>query len=158
MTTKEEIQARIEKSNKSYQLRKLEQEAKQTDIKEGRIYMHQNKLPVCTERFDDDSILAITVEKNEFGGFFFAYALCSPKDQFSLKTAKGLLGLRLKNRSDFVFTTDVHCSNPKQILQLGLLWLEKQSLNNNKSIPDRLRKTIKEESDYHWGIDYHGLK
>ena len=149
MTTQEEIQARMEKSRKAYEKRRAEQVKVQADIKEGVAYVHENKLPMMVKRFENGAILAIVTQKEAEASFRFAFALCSPNDQFSVRIAKGLAGKRLKDH-DVVFSFSMQLikdiEDIKLILSMGKAWLLLQALTGHTGVIDCIRRIAESEA------------
>jgi len=170
MATQEEIQARIEKSNAGYQQRKAAQLKEKSDRKEGISYIHDNKIAMMRENFPDGSVLMIAVEEKEakvrapagvdVSCYVFSFALCSSKDTFSLKIAKGLLGKRLKEENkDYYFDVLYKSGMSKEdILRMGMFWISINAIGGNPIIPDRLRRLVRRKQKYEYGTSFYGVE
>ena len=150
--TKEEIQARIDKSNLKLKERREAEENKRQGVKLGVAFVHENRIPLMTKRLEDGSVLtlgAMRVRKNTFA---FAFSLCSSKDRFSLRISKGLIGQRFLS-GDPLFTfvlDDLENEDSQSVLTAGHIGIQLEALKGNKNLPDRLRRAIREELIDSW--------
>lgn len=69
--------------------------ARRNALRAGREYLASKKLPIIEMAFSGYMIMG-AVEWNSDGSGRVAYAVCSPKDSYSVKIGRGLVGLRLK--------------------------------------------------------------
>lgn len=149
MTTQEEIQARIEKSKEVYERRRAQQIQTQQIIKEGVAYIHDNKLPMMVKHFENGAKLAICVEAVDDTTYRFAFALCSPKDQFSVRIAKGLVGNRMQNQ-DVRFSFVLGLAKPQEdldvLLNMGRAWLLFTALTGHKGTIDCIRRIAENDA------------
>ena len=165
MTTEEEIQVRIKKSSLAADRRQEEQKQMMLDRKEGIAFIHNNDLPVMVKLLSDLSYLTIVAieeeEKYNVVTYRFAYALCSPRDQFSLKTAKGLAGKRLIDEDDrfcFWLVTDERIT-PKALLSSCYYHLVMEALCSHRELPDCFRRVCLKDTVAldDWGTSYYGI-
>jgi hypothetical protein len=128
-------------------------------IKEGNEYMHKFELPFYKWTYGEDKrfIVTMSFEYTEHG-LKYAYAFCSPKDQYSRKIAKGLLGDKLMNEIDCV---EVEVENwngitENQIAYYGRILLEQSILeskmrisciSNGSIIPNSLERVVLRKVD-----------
>ena len=69
--------------------------ARRAALKDGREYLASTKLPVVEMCLNGYSVLGV-VDWNKDGSGKVAYSICSPKDSYSSKIGRGLVGIRLK--------------------------------------------------------------
>ena len=171
--SQDEINARIKISTEAYKARKAVQEQVTKDRKDGIAFIHDNKLPIMIRELNDNSVLTLTVNKTRSKSvdldksihmYRFAYSLCSPKDQFSLKIAKGLIGKRLMDENEkfsfqMALATDV--ISPQALLQIGFDWISIMALIKDNKIPDRMCRTFAKTAATaadNWNTEFHGIE
>jgi len=160
--TEEQIQERITKSTAKLKARRIADEEFKAGIKEGVAYVHENKIHLFSKLLVDGSTLVIGAEQTSLPNVYhFAYALCSSKDQFSLKTSKGLIGSRLKNDCPrFSFEVEgIETTEINSILGIGFARIQIEALRGCWVIPDRLRRafaTMYTDDECDWGERFFG--
>lgn len=137
----EEIQKRIEKSTAIYKARIQATIDRKEYLKKGRKILRQNiynynaKL-YKVELYNGYKIAIVTWNpepKNKKLIRHYTYAICSPKDTWSDKIAKGLLGHRTTNSINFYITTSFQ--QIQDIMFLTKKILEKFILVKERKLP-----------------------
>lgn len=97
------IKQRQETSTAIYRQQRAATQARQAALKEGRAYLHENRERVTLYSGNiykyviSVGCLLKTGEETNQAYYRVGYAICSPKDTFSVPIAKGLIGLRLRD-------------------------------------------------------------
>jgi hypothetical protein len=146
--------------NKMNVLNRLDRvQAFKTMIKEGNEYMHKFDLPFYKWTYGNSKrfIVTMSFEYTE-PGLKYAYAFCSPKDQYSKKVAKGLLGDKLMNEIDCV-EVEVDTWNgvtENQIAYYGRLLFEQSvieskmrisCISSESVVPNSLERVVLKKTD-----------
>lgn len=127
--------------------------------KQGLSFMRKNKIPFVTIRFGScDLTIAVQeiAEENPVEGFRVykvAAALCSEKDEYSVKTAQELLGERLLDdgsesdswRNGFLHTRT--SSTLKEVFMLVFMQMMTDILQNTMEFPEKFVRIVREEID-----------
>lgn len=137
------IEARIEKGKQVALSRKSEILYNRELEKRGVAYVHEKRIPLLVLELSTCTVV-IGVEKvaSTHSLFRCSYAVCSPVDNFSLRTAKGLIGNRLSipgASHTFSFSIDTDVEGDKMVLFAAITELE--NLASKKLMePTRLQK------------------
>jgi len=151
MDTQEIIEQRKRDSEKQLTARRTKQEQELKDRKEGVAYIHNNKIPILIKRFNKGLVLVLVYERKENDIVNFAYSLCSSKDQFSLKIAKGLAGKRLKDKiGNFYFSSCIAQTKEEVVLSIGFQMIALWSLTEPNWAPDCLYREFMESASEAW--------
>ena len=106
--TEQEIAESKERSRLKYEAKKEQSQQYSQQIKEGVRYIIDNKIPIVKLLNSPRGELYLALECKQYPGLgrvSASYCIKSPKDTFSARLMKGLLGYRLKtNNTKFTFT------------------------------------------------------
>lgn len=158
--TAEEIEARKVKATAEYAARKAAIQAKADGIKAGVKYVHDRGLPLYEFSYNQYSDkgpheIYMTWEAND-NQVLFAYAFCSPNDNPSVKTAKGLLGQRLQSKKHTILCEAIHGLRDNEIALLGRSLLTVAALEGT-NIPDCIQREVrlfaKDDNSYHGSVN-----
>lgn len=97
LATEQEIQKNIEKSTKLYRAQKEKAKEFHQYIKEGIAVITKNRIPVYRIDLDNNFRVSIGIKVDKYGYGVYSWAVCAPKDTFSKRIAKGLVGNRIKS-------------------------------------------------------------
>jgi hypothetical protein len=144
--TAEEIEARKAKALAEYAAKKQIIQAKADGIKAGVKYLHDRGLPLYQFDYqywrDKDGYQIFMTWETKGNQTLFAFAFCSPNDNASDKTAKGLLGQRLQNKKHTILCETIPRLRDGEIALLGRSLLTVAALEGT-NIPDCIQREVR---------------
>jgi len=157
MSSQEEIQARISKSQNKRQKEKEKTDKKKQLLESGRKIFKDNKMVRVTYRLDDyyldiglrefkDSL----VPNSTSSRLSVSYAFCSPLDTYSHKTAKALLGLRTFDVPFHPYHFNMQMlpalrGKHKRLASIALTQIKRDILEKAIRVPKKLERLVLDE-------------
>jgi len=147
MTKEEQIQESIRNSTENYRKKKQAAKERQQYLKRGIAVVRDKEISVYKVELYNKFKLAIGIIKVNHNLIYFTWAACSPKDTWSNRIAKGLIGNRINNGGCFcLFEYD------KSVVQLAYEYIIDRAINgtefeqsNLPAMSQRLIKSLKNE-------------
>ena len=142
-------QAIAERKQKSKEIY-MDQQRKQYQLKAGRAYFRDNKMEMFTATFEDVKVSSALVPMPpEAQVELIVWCVCSPKDKYSERVARGLLGYRCLNKNNderFIHESKIKSKSDIQRIRRWFSWLINEAFQENCSLPPRLQKAIMKET------------
>lgn len=144
----EKIEERRQKSIQYYAKRK----AKQERLKEGRAYYRDQKMELFKMKIGDVIVSAAVMPGSSCDHCNYneheciVWCCCSPKDTYSLKIARGLLGYRAKMKhAGWIYTSSLKSRSEKERVYKLTSFFINDAYGDHLHIPPRLQKAILNE-------------
>lgn len=143
--SKEEIEKRKEKSRQRYRaLRK-----KQDNIKKGRLIFADAGMEMGNVTFDNVVVAFSILYDSPCAGTpqTMVWCVCSSKDTYSPRIARGLLGYRAATKAqEFMHTFETPCQTNVQAAHRFIAWMVEEAFKVDCKLCDRLRRAIRKET------------
>lgn len=135
-----QIEKNKQRSMAFYNARKRKQE----QMKEGRAYCHKQRMELFKVKVDDLLITA-AVDPEHFlvNEELIVWCCCSPKDEYSERIARGLIGWRASQcNMNFIYRSRVQTENAYERASKLMSWFVTQAYSAEPRIPPRLQKAV----------------
>lgn len=145
--TETEKAERIAKSTDKYLRRTKEQQRVRELLSEGRKVFLENEMKLARDKIGEFDVALGFRGDPMSGAVVVSYALCSPRDTFSYKVARGYLGARScewpPQLYRFVLEGEPEIlSDTKRLAKLATLKIKEEILRRNVMVPRSLERVV----------------